>query len=524
MGEMTEQSDAQLLRDYAQCGHETAFREIVLRHTDLVYSAALRQVASSDIAGNVAQSVFIDLARKARPLAEKMAEGGSLAGWLYRSTRFAALNELRDDRRRLAHERLAMEQLITNSEAAPDWERVRPVLDEAMADLSEEDREALLLRYFKNQDLRTVGLALGVSDDTAQKRVSRAVERLREFFSKRNVTIGAGGLAVLISANAVQSAPVGLAATISAAALLAGTAVHTSTAIAATKAIAMTTLQKTIIGAVLTAAVGAGVFEAHQASQLQNQVQTLQQQQAPLADRVQQLQRERDDATNRLAALLVENGQLKSNPNETELLKLRAEVTRLRNNANATMNNGDTNGPMEAEIKFWLARVEKLKEKLRQSPDKQIPEFQFMTEQSWMFSSQGVNTGTDSAFDDAIKLAQGCAKRDFANALYAAIQKYMAGSNGLFPLDFSEVQPFFDKTVNSSVLQRYEIVQAELDAEIISNSVPPGKSVQFVYRLPGFAGANPTSVERVVMEKAPLYDGDARIVVSKTGVHLQPFR
>src|ERR1019366_6730379 len=95
------------------------------------------------------------------------------------------------------------------------------------------DRTAVLLRYFENKSLREVGEALGTSDDAAQKRVSRAVERLREFFSKRNVTIGASGLAVFISANAVQSAPVGLAVTISAAAL-AGTAVTTSTLIATT--------------------------------------------------------------------------------------------------------------------------------------------------------------------------------------------------------------------------------------------------------------------------------------------------
>src|ERR1039458_5253444 len=238
MVEMHEKSDVQLLRDYAEDGHEAVFRELVARHTDFVFSAALRQVNSPDLAGDIAQGVFTDLVRKARPLAKQMP--GSLAGWLHRSTRYAALNRLRGTRRRLANERQAMEQLLINSESAPDWELIRPVLDEALDSLGDEDREALLLRYFKNQDFRAVGLALGISDDTAQKRVSRAVERLREFFSKRNVTIGASGLVVLISANAVQSAPVGLAATISAAAVLAGTAVHTSTVIAATKTIAMT--------------------------------------------------------------------------------------------------------------------------------------------------------------------------------------------------------------------------------------------------------------------------------------------
>ena len=92
MVEMSEQSDVQLLRDYAAGGHEAAFRELVTRHTDLVYSAALREVNSPDLAGDIAQGVFTDLARKAREVVEQMPGGNSLAGWLHRSTRYATLN------------------------------------------------------------------------------------------------------------------------------------------------------------------------------------------------------------------------------------------------------------------------------------------------------------------------------------------------------------------------------------------------------------------------------------------------
>ena len=104
---------------------------------------------------------------------------------------------------------------------AADWTHIEPLLDEAMHALDDTDRAAVLLRYFENKSLREVGQTLGTSDDAAQKRVSRAVERLREFFAKRGVTVGASGLVVVISANAVQAAPVGLAVTISAAAALA---------------------------------------------------------------------------------------------------------------------------------------------------------------------------------------------------------------------------------------------------------------------------------------------------------------
>ncbi len=322
--EMQPMSDAQLLRQYAERGDESSFAELVARHAGLVYSAALRQVDSPDLARDITQNVFTDLARKARSVAGKLSEHSSLVGWLYRGTRFEALNLRRDTQRRQSRERQAMEQLLPNPDAPPEWDRLRPLLDEAMADLGDADRDAVLLRYFKNHSLREVGLALGVSDDAAQKRVSRAVERLREFFARRGVTVGAGGLVIVISANAVQSAPVGLAVAISTAAVLAGTAVQTSTAIAATKVIAMTTLHKSLIGAALAVAVGTGIYETRKASRLRDKLRTLEQQQA---EQNAQFQRERGAAFTQLAALGEDYERSKSN--SSEMLKLRSEVARL---------------------------------------------------------------------------------------------------------------------------------------------------------------------------------------------------
>ena len=276
-------SDRDLLQQFVRQNSQHSFGEIVRRHLDLVYSAALRQVRTPQLAEEVAQSVFADLARNAG----KLAGGGDasssqpLTPWLYAVTRRTAIDVVRKESRRQLREQIAVEMNHMNA-TANEWMQIEPLLDDAMAALDETDRSAVLLRYFENKSLREVGEALGASEDAAQKRVSRALERLRDFFSKRNVTIGAGGLTALISANAVQSAPVALAATITAAALLTGTAVSTSTAIATTKAIAMTTLQKTIVAAMLTGVVGTGIFEAHQAYQLRDQNQTLQQQQTPL--------------------------------------------------------------------------------------------------------------------------------------------------------------------------------------------------------------------------------------------------
>ena len=234
------------MRDYAERRSEAAFAELVRRHVDFVYSAALRMVRDAHLAEDVTQGVFVALAQNARQLTDRPV----LSGWLHRTAQNLAAKAVRTDVRRRAREQeaAAMNELLS---AEPDavWEHIAPHLDAALGELSEPDRDALLLRYFERKSAREMAQTLGISDDAAQKRVSRAVERLREFFAKRGVTVGASGLVVVISANAVQAAPVGLAVTISTAAALAGTTIATTATATATKAIAMTTLQKTLITA-----------------------------------------------------------------------------------------------------------------------------------------------------------------------------------------------------------------------------------------------------------------------------------
>ncbi|MGO9199985.1 MAG: RNA polymerase sigma factor [Limisphaerales bacterium] len=325
-------SDLELLRNYARNNAEECFTALVGRHLNLVYSTALRQLRSPQLAEEVAQSAFTDLARNAR----RFAPDTILTAWLYQVTRRTAIDVVRREARRRSREQIATE-VNAVSAAATEWTRIEPLLDEAMDALDDIDRTAVLLRYFENKSLREVGHTLGTSEDAAQKRVSRAVERLRAFFSKRGVTTGASGLVLFISANAVQSAPVGLAAAIAAAAVPAGAGVSASTASFATKTIAMTTMQKTIIGAALAAALGTGMFEACQASRLRNRVQSLQQRQEPLAEQIQKLLQERGELTNKVNALLADNERL--NRNTAEILKLRGEVARLRplRNAVATL-------------------------------------------------------------------------------------------------------------------------------------------------------------------------------------------
>lgn len=321
---MNDQTDAQLLRAYAENRSDPAFAELVRRHVDIVHSAALRMVCDSHLAQDVTQAVFLALASNAAQLTNRPV----LPGWLHRTAQNIAAQTVRTDMRRRVREQeaAAMNQLLS---AEPDivWEHIAPQLDTALGELSEADRDALLLRYFERKSASEMAATLGISDEAAQKRVNRAVERLRELFAKRGIIVGANGLAVVITANAVQAAPVGLAVTISTAAALAGTTVAaTATAV---KTITMTTLQKAVVTAMLAAAVGTGIYEARQVSRLREQNQTLQGQHT---EQMKQLQQERDDATNRLARQVNETANL--NRRGIELLKLRGEVGTLRQRTN----------------------------------------------------------------------------------------------------------------------------------------------------------------------------------------------
>lgn len=303
-------NDLELLGQFAREQSQDAFTELVNRHLNLVYSAALRQLRSPHQAEEVSQTVFTNLARNAA----RLSPDTILSAWLYRVTRHAAIDLVRSEARRHAREQLSVLMSATDESPAV-WAHIEPLLDEAMDSLEETERASILLRYFENKPLREVGRALGVSEDAAQKRVSRAVERLREFFSERKVAIGTGSLAVLLAANAIQAAPSTLLPAVSAGAALVSPTISTTTVtLTKTAAIAMTTTQKVIFTAALAGAIAVGIYETKQASNLRGQVQTLQQQQEQRAGQAKELEELRRESS-RLAKvqeqLVAENASLK---------------------------------------------------------------------------------------------------------------------------------------------------------------------------------------------------------------------
>ncbi len=209
--------DPELLRQFARTNSEDAFAELVKRHVNLVYSAALRQMNGDEhLAKDVAQMVFTDLAQKAASLSRRE----TLNGWLYTSAHFAAAKIVRTEDRRRDREEKFMREPASESAPDADWEKLRPMLDDAMHELKETDREAVLLRYFENRQFAEVGAKLGLNENAARMRVERALEKLRDIFTKRGITT-ATALASVISANAVQIAPANLAATLTTASVVA---------------------------------------------------------------------------------------------------------------------------------------------------------------------------------------------------------------------------------------------------------------------------------------------------------------
>ncbi|MCI0745660.1 MAG: sigma-70 family RNA polymerase sigma factor [Verrucomicrobia subdivision 3 bacterium] len=201
---MNECDDDELLQRYAQHQDADAFSVLVQRYLGLVYSAAFRRVGDHHLAEEIAQAVFVVLARKAG----KLRPTTVLAAWLYQATRFAASDALKLEHRRLKYEQEAARMGPPDSSSA--WEELAPVVDEAIDSLSETDRRAVLLRFFENKGLKEVGQALGVNEDSAQKRVARAVGKLRAFLAKREVFVPAVALTTILASQSVKAVPAGL--------------------------------------------------------------------------------------------------------------------------------------------------------------------------------------------------------------------------------------------------------------------------------------------------------------------------
>ena len=201
--------DWQLIHQYVESRSEPAFAELTRRHLAWVYWVALRQVGQPQMAEDVAQAVFVLLARKAASL-----RSGALGGGLSRTTCFVSKRALRGEIRRRQGEQTALSMnaaAATNEMDEAAWERLAPHLEQAVAALSEDDRAAILLRFYEKKPLQEVGRRLDIGEEAARKRVSRAVEKMRAYLVRRGLTLAGALLVTFLAEKTVQAAPADLA-------------------------------------------------------------------------------------------------------------------------------------------------------------------------------------------------------------------------------------------------------------------------------------------------------------------------
>jgi RNA polymerase sigma factor (sigma-70 family) len=215
----TSQTDAELIRQYVRDRSESAFQILTGRHIHLVYGTACRRTGDPSAAEEIAQNVFIALARKAAWLQQL----DSLAAWLHQTTLLESRQWWRGETRRRDREKQAADLETTMKTSHDSPNPLAPVLDEALLDLPESERQAVLLRFFERLSHRQIGEALGIGEDAARKRVEKALEHTTALLRKRGVVAGSGATLAGLMASASQAAPVGLTGTVAAAALASGT-------------------------------------------------------------------------------------------------------------------------------------------------------------------------------------------------------------------------------------------------------------------------------------------------------------
>ena len=417
-------SDHELLQAYTRNGSERAFGELVRRYLDLVYSAARRQVRAPHLAEEVTQNVFIDLTRSAK----KLKASQPLAAWLFLVTRRRVIDILRSEARVYSQTEPLVEDPAEKTSGASG--RIEPLLDEAVASLGEDDRRAVILRFFENRSLREVGDLLGASEAAAQKRVSRAIKQLRAYFGKRGVVLGAAAVASQISAQAVMPAPAALAANISAVTALAAASTQVS------QIILMTTVKKIAFSAALALSVGVALYEAHQRSSEKARTHSLEERLEALLKESRDLREQQDAVSKRLALA------------ESELASVRA-----------TAAGGDPE--LESALEAWLDKVKMLSTWLEKMPDKRIPEMAFLTEDDWLEAAKNARFGTDLEIRESLAKLRGLALHRISTPINDALSRYRKETRNRLPPEPRALASYFDPAIDPAILDNYEIADRD---------------------------------------------------------------
>ena len=454
-------SDGALLQRYAEARCEAAFEDLVRRHLGFVYATALRVVGNPQQAQDVSQAVFVALARQASELVGR----ATLSGWLHRTTRNLAVNVIRHETRRRHRERESVCMRAGDDcalEPEETWDAIAPKLDEAMESLSEMDRDTLCLRYFEQRSVREVAVVFGISEEAAQKRALRALDRLRELLNRRGIrALSTGGLASVLATQTLQAAPSGFALSVSGLATTMPLLERGGTGIYLLNTLSMTTMQKAGIGITLILALGTGIYEALDARSARAEVTRIRDERAGLARELQTLRRDGLEAQARLAFMEEDNQRLSQSLQE--LHALRGEVSRLRIASRtargmASMEGEDRSSAsdLDTTTRAWAQRVVSLKKWLSSRPEASIPELRLLSEADWLgVAKDHERLETELQFRKAMSQIRGVAERKVADELNRALRGFQQAQEGRMPTELNQLLPYLATPLDESVLSRW---------------------------------------------------------------------
>ncbi len=296
--------DAELLRRYAGAGSEAAFTELVGRHINLVYFTALRRTGESALAQDVTQSVFSTAARKSAGLAGHP----SVAGWLYMTTRHLADKAVRKEQTRRRYEWDAAMHELTTAEPSREWERLRPIIDDALDGLDERDREVILIRFFEGRPFADIGATLRISQDAARMRVDRALEKLRTTLEKRGIHSASAALAVALSTQTGIAAPAAMITAVSGVAMATTAGTGGAAALLGFMSTTKTTVVAATLATILTS--GFGIAERNRAQAAETRLDAMNREQISLRTRLAQAEKHLSQAETRAANAEKDNDSL----------------------------------------------------------------------------------------------------------------------------------------------------------------------------------------------------------------------
>jgi RNA polymerase sigma factor (sigma-70 family) len=409
-------ADAELLTLFAKTGSESAFRSLVERHLPLVHSAALRQTAGDHHqAEEVAQAVFTLLARKAGGLQRHPA----LVGWLYTTTHHIAAKVRRSNQRRRRREQAA--QLMPSDTHTPsfasDWTELKPVVDEVMLQLKDEDRTAVLLRFFENKPHQEIGARLGLSENAARMRVDRAIEALRSALARRGITSTAAVLSATLSSQAVMAPPAGLVGTI-------------------------------VVGAT-AAASGGGLFILMSSTVFKTAVATV-----VIAAGTGLLWQQRE---NRL--LRAENSQLRAQVPTAPPLPAPAVAANPPAPVDTSRLLGEIETLHNSPANSWQERGVHLRQLVARVPELNIPEMQLATEEDWLDATKE-SLETEEDYRRALAKLRNVVISRFTGDVRKAILQYQEKTGQPFPTDPAQLEPYLERSLGASVWNRYVVQPA----------------------------------------------------------------